>query len=217
MTDARTWSCFSKLWSEDALECTRGFDLAYRNPTTGSNLRGRCSAFEDCKRAKQENRVTYPAANLVRPPPVPQHTQYVAPPTNAQRPPPPPPPGPPQGYAHPPAAYPPAGYTPHYAQPAPPQYYPPPSVPGTVHPYFAQYGPAYVPVPYQQQGAQIPGYLAVPEPVDGASFWARLVVEILRSMAKAGGHAIASFFDHNPLRLHKPPPPPPAAQPQQPR
>jgi len=220
MNDLATWSCFGKLWEEAAIECTGGFDLAYRSHKSESNLRERCTAFEACRAAKQENRAhvfqpqVVPAQQLIRhpqPPPVPQ--QYA----QQQRLHPPPPPPPPV------AAYPAPGYVapqPQYAQPQPqhyvqPQYFSQPQTPQYhhthqgAHPYHAQFGPQHVPVAYQQPGAQMPAYLAVPEPVESGPWWVRLLAEIARSMAKASGHSIASFFDHNPMRLHRAPQPPP--------
>jgi hypothetical protein len=86
----------------------------------------------------------------------------------------------------------------------------PPSA-GWAPPYTAYQGPQFVPVAYQQPGAQMPSYLAVPEPVvDDVPWLVRLLHEIIRSFFKAGGHTLASFFDHTVLtRPRQPPSPPP--------
>jgi hypothetical protein len=54
-----------------------------------------------------------------------------------------------------------------------------------------------VPVQYQTPGAQMPSYLANPEPINPNIPWhQRLWHEIFRSMMKSSGHTAASFFDH---------------------
>jgi hypothetical protein len=46
-------------------------------------------------------------------------------------------------------------------------------------------------------GAQMPGYLAIPEPMVEGQHWSkRLGYSIARSMAKATGHTVANFFDY---------------------
>lgn len=57
--------------------------------------------------------------------------------------------------------------------------------------------PYMVPMNFQWPGAQMPGYLTVPEPVAVGQHWmTRLFYNIARSMAKASGHTVANFFDH---------------------
>ena len=103
---------------------------------------------------------------------------------------------------------------PQYGQPLPPpQYYGQPqqqvSQPayGTMAPpHVAQHGPVNVPMQVQQPGAQMPSYLTIPEPIDHEEGTSKALGRTLfRSAAKAMGHSISSFFDHVPLKPHKPP------------
>lgn len=221
MTNPTTWSCYGKLWDSSRTECTGGFDLAFSDPKTRSAKRAPCSAAPYCQpltlSRKQEQQLIPPQQLAPRPPipappmaaPPPMLPHYGAQQPVAARPPAPPPviPTPPQTqtyYGQQPYYYGQAQqYAQHYPQHA---HYLPPAL--------AQFGPMQVPVAYQAQGAQMPAYLAVPEPMDGAVWWSRLGRELVRAMAKAFGHAMASFFDHNPMRLHQPPPAAPPVQPQ---
>jgi hypothetical protein len=64
-------------------------------------------------------------------------------------------------------------------------------------------------MPYQQPGAQMPGYLTHPEPVvQGVPWYLRLLHEIIRSIFKGAFHTGASFFDH--MTFVRPPTPAPA-------
>jgi hypothetical protein len=206
MNGPLSWSCYGKLWDEGRTECGGGFDLAFKDPRTGSRLRKKCSAFDACKLEKES------AVNQYRPPAPPY--QPVIPSHQLVR--------PPQAPIMAPPIPPPVPIVPSQAYGARP-------VPVAAHaqqfgfqnqvpPWVAQTGPQVVPVQYQQPGAQMPAYLAVPEPVDGTVWWIRLLAEILRSMAKAFGHSTASFFDHNPMRQHSVPqaPQPVVVQQQQP-
>lgn len=202
MTHAHPWSCFGKFWDSGQPECIGGFDLAYTSSADRSNYRKPCSAYEQC-RALKEGRVTphiIPPSNLARPPTPPApHTTYPQ-----QGPPrvPPVPPAPPTAYTQPVQTWqPPAWQPPALQQQQQPHYAP-------VPPHAAQMGPAVVPSPYQAVGAQMPGYLAIPEPMDGTPWWARLAAELVRAAFKALGHAAASFIDHNPIRMYPQPPPP---------
>lgn len=214
MDNPTSWTCFGRLWEKGQVECEGGFDLAYAAPHTRSKLRQRCSAYEDCKSKVMWNRQVVPTNSLVRP----QVPALTAPPMI------PVPPPVPLMYQKPPQY--PVPY-PQQQAPQPQQYYPqyqqqqyyqqqqqyPVAPPGQVPPWVAQYGPQNVPTPYQQPGAQMPAYLTVPEPHDGNPWWVRLANEILRSIAKAIGHSTASFFDHNPIRMHKAPQQPQPPQP----
>jgi hypothetical protein len=223
MSNPTTWSCFGKLWDPSRVECSGGFDLAFTDKRTQTAKRLPCSAVGHCQQQtllrKQEQNLI-PPNHLVRPP--------------QMGPTPPAPPAPP---ALPPAMPPMMGVAPivqrapQVPQYAPPQqpYYPPQQYAQQytqqhyapqqnyghaqyVPPALAQFGPAHVPMAYQAHGAQMPAYLAMPEPMDGSPWWSRLSRELLRAMAKAFGHATASFFDHNPMRLHQPPALPPMQQ-----
>jgi hypothetical protein len=72
--------------------------------------------------------------------------------------------------------------------------------------------PMAVPMNHAAYGAQMPAYLTVPEPVLQGQHWGkRLAYTLIRSMAKAGGHSTANFFDHmtfNPYPVYPQPPPP---------
>jgi hypothetical protein len=196
MSNPASWSCFGRLWEQNRVECAGGFDLAYIDPDNESSLRKRCSAYDRCRAAK-ENKVSYPQYPPYQPyqqpfqpiPAQPQAPQLQAPPLP------------------PPALFPLAQPAPGFRPMQPPMTgYP---TTGYAAPWVAQQGPQQVPLPYQQPGAQMPTYLAVPEPLDGTPWWARLLAEVGRSMAKALGHSTASFFDHNPLRSHPAPQPGP--------
>ena len=65
--------------------------------------------------------------------------------------------------------------------------------------------PWAVPMNYQAQGAQMPAYLTVPEPiVPGQGTFQPLMYTILRSVLKAGCHSIANFYDHVPMTAWQP-------------
>jgi hypothetical protein len=91
----------------------------------------------------------------------------------------------------------------HYGQQLPQQFH------GATAPtYVAQYGPTNVPMQVQQPGAQMPSYLTMPEPIDHEEGTAKALGRtLIRSAAKAIGHSVSSFFDHVPLKPHKPPQP----------
>jgi hypothetical protein len=78
--------------------------------------------------------------------------------------------------------------------------------PQMAHPMMAMM-PYAVPVNYQMPGAQMPGYLTIPEPVVEGQHWSsRLFFNVARSMAKASGHTVANFFDHSPINPWPTPP-----------
>ncbi len=74
---------------------------------------------------------------------------------------------------------------------------------GWAHPAMAA-APMMVPMNYQMPGAQIPAYLAVPEPP--GPWWQRLFFSVLRASGKATGHTVANFFDHNSINPWERPP-----------
>jgi hypothetical protein len=78
-------------------------------------------------------------------------------------------------------------------------------------PHQAYYGAPYVPLPMQQPGMQVHGYLSIPEPVrdDVHWFW-RLVSNAVRAMFKAATHETSHFIDHNTFNRPQPPQLPPA-------
>ena len=85
---------------------------------------------------------------------------------------------------------------PMYQQQMVPQQYAPPHV--------AQFGPAFVPMPYQLPGAQMPQYLTVPEPTnDNVPWYLQLMRELGRSMVKAFGHQLAAHVDSHSIQKHK--------------
>lgn len=172
------------LWSGAATECAGGHDPAYTNPKDGTHRRERCSWYQRCAdttaaiRTRQHT-APYNAPVQALPKPIQQYQQQYQQlgPRPVQQP------------SYPQQA---ASVVQH-----PGQYVPP---------YVAQEGPQVVPAPVQQIGAQMPGYLSVPEPYDAYTPWyKRLVRELIRSLLKATGHTTASFIDHTPFVQHKKP------------
>lgn len=189
--------CFGKHWSSTAVECKGGLDPSYVS-TTGSNRREPCRWFTSCA-----SRTHAANQGQVQPPPP---TQLI--PTNRLANPPPATPvqqGPGQPVQIRPTYPPTHPYYQHVPQPmpyAPPQQYGAQMVP----PHQAYYGTPYVPMPMQQPGMQVHGYLSIPEPVrdDIHWFW-RLVGNAIRAMFKAATHESSHFFDHNTFNKPRPP------------
>lgn len=195
-------SCYGTQWSATAVECTGGPDPAYTHPQTGAHVRERCGYYQVCGATTASARIQH---NVPQP--------ALIPTTALARPlPQPPPPAPVQVLPKPvapnpyiPPKVPPQQFVQQYQQQQQ-QYHPVQYQGQLVPPWMAQQGPALVPMQYQQPGTQIPGYLSVPEPVvPGDSWFSRLFREIFRSMFKASAHQTASFFDHTPIKEHKPP------------
>jgi hypothetical protein len=220
-------SCFAKSWDPNHVECKGGLDPAYNNPVTGTKMREKCSWFNSCSQAMHKTApVAPPSPQLVPPtallqravaattpikmPPMPpahvpprpptytgSATQYSLPTVHAQAP----------HVAHAPQVQQPVAQhmvqqmhqvhqMPVYQQPVVPQQYAPPHV--------AQFGPAYVPMPYQLPGSQMPQYLTVPEPVnDHVPWYLQLLRELGRSMVKAFGHQLAAHVDSHSIQKHK--------------
>lgn len=183
-------SCYgSDLWSPTDPACVGGPDAAYTHPTNNTHVRERCRFFASCAQASSANRAQkqqqhfIPSGNLtagMQPVQIAPRPGYM--PVN-------PPPRPMTvGFQHQPQ---PLAHPPYMGQMAPP--------------WAAQHGPQQVPMPYQSQGAQMPSYLAVPEPTDSGHWFKRLLRECFRSMGKATGHTTASFFDHTPIANHRTP------------
>jgi len=67
------------------------------------------------------------------------------------------------------------------------------------HPAMASV-PLNVLMNQQAAGAQMPAYLTVPEPMhQGQGTVKPLMFTLLRAVLKAGGHALANYYDHNPV------------------
>lgn len=203
-------SCFGKNWEAKHPECAGGLDPAYTNPKDGSHHRDRCKWYSQCATRTTANRTSsnfVPSNHLVRhrqPPPNPAHAAQAFV-TGAMR-----------GITRASQPHPASGkvQVKPGAQPAPTPpvqpYYGQPAT-AMVHPAMAS-NPWAVPMNYQTPGAQIPGYLTVPEPVVMGQHWThRLGLSLVRAALKAGGHTIANFFDHQPMNPWHPPPqePPP--------
>lgn len=200
-------SCFGKSWDPNAVECKGGLDPAYSNPRTGTKLRDACSWFQQCRQQVSAPQLL-PSSSLmsrpaIAPPRLPPtgYTPYVPPkPTYA---------APPTHYSLPTAMQvlpqaPPAPQIQHapqfYHQPMP-QHQPPAQ--NYVPAHVAQLGPAYVPMPYQNPGSQMPQYLTVPEPVNDNVHWAtRLFRELFRAVIKSFGHQLAAHVDSHSFQRH---------------
>lgn len=212
-------SCFAKSWDQNAIECRGGLDPAYTNPITNTKMREKCSWFNSCSQAmpKPTRVLTTPPPQVIPstallqravtatapvrvPPTPPAHapprppiytgpaTQYSLPTMHAST---------PQITHTPQVQQPIVHQAPSYQQPVIPQQYAPPHV--------AQFGPAYVPMPYQLPGSQMPQYLTVPEPShDHVPWYLQLLRELGRSMVKAFGHQLAAHVDSHSIQKHKP-------------
>lgn len=210
--------CFGQQ-SPTAPECIGGPDAGYEHPQTGAHTREACKWYQACGDHKARLAASGSAAMppIVPPQNLVRHPTIIAPvpapvrpgvPSRAAKPvaaPQPYIPRPPAPVVHP--QYP---YQQYPAQPQPQQQYQQ-QAPVAVHvgyapPHVAQLGPQQVPVSVQQPGAAMPHYLTNPEPIDGGT-GAALGRTLVRSAAKAIGHSISAFFDHTPLKSHKPPPP----------
>ncbi len=233
MHNATPPSCFGSYWEGSDVRCAGGLDPLFTDPETESNRRERCTWYAQCEKKTKSTDVhggspqVIPPQNLMRPPPhvttssqptaaVPRDWQgtvrhlamamqtatprHQAPPTNAV----------------------------FQPQPAPVQYPMPPAAPvmQAQHPY-APYGqmvppqmammPHMVPMNYVMQGAQVPGFLTVPEPVYYGEHWSkRLAASVFRGVIKSLGLILANFFDHTPMSPYAPPAPPPPPPPQPP-
>ena len=208
-------TCFGKSWDPNNTACSGGNDPAYLHPERGTNKRDPCIWFNACATrvtaAKQpQQQQLIPAQQLVRQQqqqPTPQMPQMPATqPTSPWG-----PIGPavgalvnrymPQGIAST-APY----QTPVHPQQQQQMYHQhlyqqpqPMMAPQMVHPSMAL-TPYAVPMNYQAPGAQMSGYLTIPEPVVPGQHWgARLFLNVARSMAKASGHTVANFFAHTPI------------------
>jgi len=190
--------CFGKHWEARAIQCAGGSDPAYCD-VNGSNQRERCAWYAKCaSETVRENMAARPLEQQqVRPPmQVPMQTQqnpihsilrgvaqgtgsalmrHLTQQTQQMA-----PPVPVQQHMVPQA---------HYGYPAQVM----------VQPAMASV-PYMVPMNYQAPGMQMPGYLSVPEPpMEGQHWLTRLLLNIGRSMVKAGAHTTANFIDHTPV------------------
>jgi hypothetical protein len=171
--------CFgSHLWDKNSPECAGGPDANYVNPDNQKNVRYACNFFHSCG-TRAAMRGLVPPSQLVRPGLV-TPAPAPSPPTF--------PTAPASGFAEfikrvedgrqavlgrPPGPQP----TQPYAQPA-------------THP-AASWVLNYA----------MPSYLSTPEVQHpGESIWQVLLRELIRSLFKAGGHAVAHFFDARTLK-----------------
>jgi len=208
--------CFgTHLWSATDPQCVGGTDPGYLHPVTKTRNRERCRWYQSCATTSAQGRArppqVIPPQDLIRQ--VKQPTIF-----QAAVQPPPRPVAPHPNLAGRPPLHPPAAIQQYSGQPLPPPHYygqpqqqqqmPQPMYGMTAPPYIAQSGPVNVPLQIQQPGAQMPAYLTMPEPIDHEEGTAKALGRtLLRSAAKAVGHSVSSFFDHVPLKPHKPPPP----------
>lgn len=197
-------SCYGKSWDPNHVECKGGLDPAYENPTDQSHRRDRCTWFGPCSQQMRTpnpplipTRSLLPSRPAMEPPPRPlAPTPSYQPQTYSPPRPLPLIPQPPMQTVYPPAL-PPA--QPQYQQPQAQAHYA-----QMVPPNVAQYGPQFVPAPYQLPGSQMPQFLSVLEPADDGSSWiGRLGRESARGLIKGLAHSVAAFFDSNPFRKHK--------------
>jgi hypothetical protein len=187
MTKPTTPPCFgTSAWDRNAPECAGGPDASYVN-SEGKNVRSPCDFFQSCGNRAVLGGRTIPPSQLVRPP-------VVTPP------------------------------------PAPPTFPTQTHAPPATSPSFSEFirrvdaerqakigqnpmgQPAAQPYahPATHQAASwvlnyaMPAYLSTPEVQHpGETVWQVLLREVIRSLFKAGGHAIAHFFDARPLKNSK--------------
>ncbi len=214
-------ACFGKHWDKDSAECAGGNDPLFYDPDNKNHKRERCAWFRSCsERVNVSEYKVIPANHLTRPftapsfqlPPTPTAQQVQAPPWSAMA----------QAMRSigsvpqvPTAQRQPSVQVPvqqpqqnHFQQHMVPQYPPVPYAPSMVHPSMATL-PHYVPMNYGMPGAQVPGFLTVPEAPD-QPWKSRLAYSIFRGLVKAFGMVLANFFDHTPIspraQWHQPPP-----------
>lgn len=205
MNDNTKNPCFGFSWNGGDPQCAGGLDPVYTNPKAKSSInpngdpripihrRDRCVWFSQCAHQTNFNKMRghvtpITVAGDVRP-------QHVAPRSQVVR--------PAQGTVPVQQPQPSPGYYPQsqYAQPQSQM----------VPPYIASYGPQVVPMPFQQPGAQMPGYLSVPEPIDPSiPGWLRAILSLIRVALKAICHQGSHMADHEPFIRY--PQPPPATQ-----
>ena len=182
--------CFGKSWNGGDVVCKGGLDPTYTNPRSKTHKRDQCVFFTQCAHQTNFNRMRghIPVEALTR------NKQPVAPRSQTVQP------------AQP------TTQTVQQNQQVHPGYYQQPTWNNQqmVPPYIASYGPQMVPMPYQQPGAQMPGYLTVPEPIDSrVPLWIRFLLNIGRAAVKAIFHTGAHMADHETIIKYQPPKPPP--------
>ncbi len=205
-------NCYGKSWKREHIPCNGGLDAAYINPKTGSNQREPCAWVKPCSarvtaaQAQRQQLIT--KEQMVRNAQPQQQAAFAQPTTPwapvkqaavavmnrlAQAP----------RYPAPLPAAPAQQQVPVHPQQVYQQSVAMPQQ--MVHPTMAMM-PHAVPMSFQWPGAQMPGYLTVPEPVVAGQHWfVRLGFNVLRSMGKAGTHTAANFFDHNTINTFQPP------------
>ena len=197
--------CFGQSWDANAAQCKGGLDAASMS-TDGTAMHRRCDWFAKCAAETVRNNMSKrgapsPAKPVNVPLATPVHSilrgvaqgarqalvRHVAPP-------------PPQMVQQPAQQQMYQQQQPYYGQPGPMM----------VHPAQAAL-PHMAPMNYQQPGLQMPGYLTIQEPsVEGQHWLVRLMLNIGRSMVKAGCHTTANFVDHttvNQPTYYQPEPP----------
>jgi hypothetical protein len=182
-------SCYGKEWDKNEPECAGGHDANFTHPVTGQHVREQCRFFQSCGVRTQAQRTAnfVPVGNVVRPNPA---TGVV---------------GPPQTFGdflkQQQAAHVEAQRQAAFSGPRPPTPTITPTQAAAQQPQGAWVGGVHHPAPMYQLNYMMPPYLSVPEiQMAGETIWSVLLREILRSMFKALGHAVAHFFDARQLR-----------------
>lgn len=176
-------SCFgSHLWDKNSPECAGGADANYINPDNQKNVRYPCNFFHSCG-TRAAMRGLVPPSQLVRPGLVtPAPAAVPSPPTFT-------PTAPTSGFAEFIKRVEDGRQATTLGRP-----------PGTqaAQPYAP---PATHPAASWVLNYAMPSYLSTPEiQHPGESIWQVLLREFIRSLFKAGGHAVAHFFDARVLK-----------------
>jgi hypothetical protein len=177
--------CFGREWDPGVADCAGGADAGYVHPLTKSNVRDKCNYFNSCGARTQASRQAsnvIPASQLVRPP-------VVTPP-------------PPTTFAdylrQKNSEYAESMRQTAFAQQQPQPGVVPRSVPvvGQPQQQAQTMTVAHNPGQLWHLNYSMPGYLSVPEErLPGESLGSVLLREVIRSILKAAGHALAHFFD----------------------
>jgi hypothetical protein len=177
--------CFGKEWDAGVAECAGGAEAGYVNPVTRTNVRDRCNYFNSCGARTQANKQAsgfVPASQLIRPPVVTPPPETFA--DHLRR----------RNAEHAESLRQAAFAQQQVAQPG----VVPRGVPvvGQPQPQPQMMTVAHHPGQVYHLNYVMPGYLSVPEErLPGEGLGSVLLREILRSVMKAAGHALAHFFD----------------------
>lgn len=221
MSDFKKKECFGLSWNGGDVKCSGGLDPVYTNPKARSpsnpngdpkipvHRRDQCVWYTQCAHQTNFNKMRgYTSSDNSNKS---ASQQTVAPRSQVVRPTAPSTSTPVHQQWHQPAA----PVQPQWVQPQPqPQWVQPPQ---WAHPqqwappYIVGQGPQVVPMPFQQPGAQMPGYITVPEPIDPqVPGWLRFLIMLVRSAGKAVFHTGSHLMDHEPfIRYQQPAPPAP--------